>query len=371
MNINSDQAIRFAQNEINNLNCNEDDFPFDGWKKLAEFGVFALPISEEHSGLGVSCEETCDVLEALGYAMDDQGLLHAACTQILCGIAIDKFGSDEIKAEYLPKICDGSLIMAQALTEPNAGSALGEMATTALLDDSGNYHVKGSKIFTSNGPIATSVLVFCVTHPQRKSFGRISCLIMDPPLQGMNQSKAMKKMGLHSLKNGELFFDDCIVPESKILGKPGAGDAISNSVMSWERTILFATMVGKQQKILEGCIQYANERHQGGQAIAKYQAVSHKIADMKVNHHLSKLVVKDAANAIDSGKNAMLESAICKLVVSEKLKAAALDSVQIRGGYGYMTEYPAEGDVRDSMASTIYSGTSEIQKNIIARLIGL
>ena len=368
--ISQDQAKKFATEVLNSLYAESTEFPTKAWQLLGEFGLYGMPIHEDFGGLGISCTDTCSVLEALGASMDDQGLLHAACTQILCAVAIDRFGSENQRQRYLPQICNGSLICAQALTEPNAGSNLAEISSQAILNNQ-HFVLNGSKVFTSNAPVADIILVFCVTNPERKNFGRMSCLIVEADLPGLSKGKPMAKMGLDSLQNGELFFDDCKVPEQNLLGKLGAGDSISNEVMSWERIILFATMVGKQQRIIDECIEYTKSRKQGGQSISKYQAVSHTLATMKVNHYLSSLAVNHAAEVKDLRKSAMLESSICKLFVSESLKAASLNAIQLRGGYGYMKEYGAEKDVRDSLASTIYSGTSEIQRNIIARLMGL
>jgi hypothetical protein len=226
-------------------------------------------------------------------------------------------------------------------------------------------------MFITNAPIADVVLLFAVTDASKSFFGQTSCLLFELERPGVSRGAPMLKMGLDSLQNGELYFDDALVPAACVLGKPGAGGAVFSETITWERILLFATVVGKMKRTLETTVAYAKDRKQGGISIASHQAVSHKIADMRVNLELSRLAVYKAAWLKDQGKNAYLEASIAKLFASESLKRACLDALQIHGGYGYMKDYDVERELRDSLAGTIYSGTSEIQKNIIARLCGL
>jgi alkylation response protein AidB-like acyl-CoA dehydrogenase len=173
------------------------------------------------------------------------------------------------------------------------------------------------------------------------------------------------------LQNGELFFNDCKVPLTALVGREGQGTMIFNESMEWERTLIPALLLGELERVLEECVNYAKERTAFGKAIANFQAVSHKIAAMKVNVELGRLALYNAAYLKNQRKHATLESSIAKLFISESLKQACIDAVQIHGGYGYMTEFEVERELRDSIVSTIYSGTSEMQANIIARLAGL
>jgi alkylation response protein AidB-like acyl-CoA dehydrogenase len=178
-------------------------------------------------------------------------------------------------------------------------------------------------------------------------------------------------MGLRTLENGELIFTDCQIPRTSILGHEGQGMIIFNESMEWERTLIPACLLGELERVLEECVQYAKERIAFGQPIGNFQAISHKVATMKMNLELGRLALYNAANLKNQRKHAALESSIAKLFISESLKQACLDAVQIHGGYGYMTEFEVERELRDSIVSTIYSGTSEMQANIIARLAGL
>lgn len=181
----------------------------------------------------------------------------------------------------------------------------------------------------------------------------------------------MEKMGLRTLMNGELILSDCHVPCTALIGREGQGAIVFNETMEWERVLISACLLGELERVLEESVQYAKERAAFGQHIGGFQAVSQKIAKMKMNFELGRLALYHAASLKERRKRATLETSVAKLFISESLKQACLDAVQIRGGYGYMVEYEVERELRDSIASTIYSGTSEIQTNIIARLAGL
>ena len=181
----------------------------------------------------------------------------------------------------------------------------------------------------------------------------------------------MKKMGLETLKNGELFFEDCPLFDKDILGKKGMGSGIFSEGMIWERIFLFATHVGKIRYILDKTISYTKGRRQFGSSVSQYQSVSNKIVDIKVDLELSKMMLYKSAWLKGQGKAVAMEASIAKLFISERCKQAAINALQLHGGYGYMKEYEIEEILRDCTAATIYSGTSEIQRNIIARFCGL
>ncbi len=361
--------IRFALKEINPL-VEGDHFAREAWAKCGEMQLMGLPFSEEHGGCGVDFLSTALGIYALGYACRDAGLVHAVVTQILCGLQIRQFGTEEQKKKYLPDLCSGRRIFAQAITEAGSGSDALAMRTQARWEG-GAFLLNGSKMFISNGPLADVVIVFAVTNPEARTLGGISCLIVEKEFPGFERCRAMEKMGLKSLQNGELVFEDTPVPAENLLGREGQGAIIFNESMEWERSLLPASHLGTLERIFETCARHARERNAFGQPIGKFQSVAHKIAEMKMNLELGKLILFKSASMKEQKKRAPLEASIGKLFISESLKKACLDAVQIHGGYGYMCEYGIERDLRDSIASTIYSGTSEVQKNIIARLIGL
>ncbi len=342
-------------------------FSTECWRKCAEMGVMGLPLPECHGGQGADTLSTVLSLEALSYGCKDSGLIHAIIAHMLCSLQILVFGTDEQRQRYLRPASRGDIVLAQAITESDSGSDALAMKTRAERNGDG-YRINGAKMFISNGPIADVALVFGVTDPERRKFGGISCFIVEKEDPGFTRCAPLQKMGLRTLQNGELIFQDCLIPSSRILGREGHGMAIFNEGMLMERTLLFACHLGIMQRSLETCIKYTTERKQGGQSIGKYQFISDKIARMVMNIELGRLILYKSAWLIDQKKRSTMEASIAKLFISESLKSACLDAVQIHGGYGYMKEFEIERDLRDAIASTIYSGTSEIQKIIISTL---
>lgn len=365
--------IAFARRELNTDVIERDRagiFPRDLWNRCAEMRLLAAPFPESYGGDGFDFTTTVSIFQALGYACKDSGLVHSLITQVMCGILIHLFASREQAARLLPDLVSGRLMYAQAITEPGSGSDAFAMRTTAVKKNDG-YVLNGSKTMISNGPIADRVLVFAATDPARKTLGGFSCFHISTDAAGFKQGQPIEKMGLRTLMNGELFFSDCYVPADALIGREGQGAILFNEVMEWERALIPACLLGETERVLEEAVQYAQGREAFDRPIGNFQAVSHKIAKMKMNVELGKLALYHAAALKDARKHAALETSVAKLFISENLKQACLDAVQIRGGYGYMTEYEVERELRDSMAATIYSGTSEMQANIIARLAGL
>jgi alkylation response protein AidB-like acyl-CoA dehydrogenase len=366
-------AIEFAEKALNKGAKEREknrEFNQDGWEKCADFGVQGLSMPERFGGLGMDIMTCVVTMEALGYACRDSGLLFAINSHIwTCESPILKFGSDYQKDKYLPGLCNGTLKGGHAMTEPDSGSDAFSMKCKA--EKKGDrYIINGTKMFITNAPIADLLLVFAVTDP-KKGFAGVSAFIVEKGFPGFSVGKPLELMGLKTSPIGEVVLQDCEVPEENLLGKEGAGGAIFNSEMEWERSCLFATHVGAMAKDLEDCIRHVNERQQFGKPIGKNQAVSHKIADMHVRLELSRLALYKVAWLKSQGKRAPVESAIAKLFVSESYVQNCMEALQIHGAYGYSTEMDFEKNLRDSIAGKIYSGTSEIQKNIIASLLGL
>ncbi len=366
-------TIQFAEKALNgDITENEKNnrFPVESWKKCAEFNLMALPFPEKYGGCGEDLLTTAVCIEALASSCKDNGLIHAVLTHIICGLQIMLFSSELQKENYLPHICSGTKIAAQAITEADAGSDMSAMRTNGVKDSNG-YILNGTKLFISNGSIADFAIVYAVTDAKKIPLSRISCFIVDKEREGFQRSKPIEKMGLKTLQNCELIFENCIVPDDRLLGKKGQGMIMFTEMMEIERTLLFASHVGTLQRILSSCKDYAKLRRQFGNAISRYQLISSKIVKMKVNLELGRLMLYKAAWLKSKKKRASVESSILKLFISESLKEACMDAIQIFGAYGFMNEYEIERDLRDSIASTIYSGTSEMQINIIAKLLGL
>jgi L-prolyl-PCP dehydrogenase len=366
-------VLEFARNELARdvvpLDRNSD-FDHDGFTKCAKFGIQGLPIPEQYGGSAADPLTVVAAMEALGYACKDNGLLFSINAQMWSfEVPILEFGSEAQKMRYLPRLCSGEMIGVHAMTEPQSGSDAFDLRTEAHKKD-GRYVLNGSKMFITNAPVADSILVFATVDRAKKMQG-VSAFIVDKGTTGFSVSKHVEKMGLRTSPMGEIVLQDCEIPEENRLGAEGAGAAIFNCSMEWERGAILANYLGTMQRQIETCVRYARERKQFGKPIGKFQAVAHRIANMKVRLETSRWLVYRVASLQQQGKSAVMDAAIAKLYVSENLVQCCQDAIQIHGAYGYMTETGLERDLRDSISSTIYSGTSEIQRNIIAAWLGL
>ncbi len=346
------------------------EFFWEGWKKCAEFGIQGMPMPADFGGLELDTATSLIAMQALGRHCRDSGFLFSLNSHMwTCEIPILEFGSDEQKANYLPRMIGGELVGGHAMTEPDAGSDAYSMRTSAKKVD-GGYVLNGAKVFISNAPIADLLLIFATTN-RELGWAGITGFLVEKDNPGLHIGKALEKIGLKTSPTGELSLQDCVVPESAMLGREGQGSAIFNAEMEWERSCLFACHLGAMQRQLDECVQYVKDREQFGQSIGSFQGVSHKLADMRVRIELGELMLHKVAWLKGRGKRAPLEAAIAKLVVSESYMASSIDALHLRGGYGFMSEYEADRDLLDAAGGKIYSGTSEIQRNIIARFLGL
>ncbi|MCP5158755.1 MAG: acyl-CoA dehydrogenase family protein [Gammaproteobacteria bacterium] len=369
-----DNIIRFAKGALNDKIIDRDrdqEFSKDLWRKCGEIGIQGLPVPEEYGGSHVDPLSCAIALEALGYGCHDGGLVFSLSAHLLaCVVPIWQHGTAEQKRRYLPGLCDGRLIGSHAITEPGSGSDSFSMRTRADKID-GGWRINGTKTFISNGPAADVAIVFAVTDPGKGFHGGATAFLVETSWKGVATSKKFEKLGLRTSPIGELIFEDLDVPDDAVIGKIGSGSAVFGTAMDWERTLLVAGHVGVIERLLETAVMYARTRNQFNQAIGKFQAISHKIADMKVQLEAARLLAYQAAWKLGHARSASLDASIGKLFVSESLLKCALECVQIHGGYGFMVEYQVERALRDAIAGTIYSGTSEMQRNIIARWLGL
>jgi len=367
------RAADFAKRELNHGARERElrsEFSAEGWAKCAGFGIQGLCMPEVYGGLNLDILTCVAAMEGLGYACEDSGLLFSLNSHIwTCESPILKFGNAAQKDKYLPPMIAGKLKGGHAMTEPGSGSDAFSMKCKAE-KRGGVYVLNGSKVFITNAPIADVLLVFAVTDRQ-KGFAGVSAFLVEAGTPGVTLGKPLAMMGLKTCPMGEVFLSDCEVPEASRLGPEGAGSAIFNSEMEWERSCLFATHLGAMESILDGCVAYANDRKQFGNPIGKYQTVAHMIADMKVRTELSRLALYRVAALKGQGKRAPLEAAMAKLFVSESYVQTCQEAIQIHGAYGYSAELDLERHLRDAIGARIYSGTSEIQKNIIATYLGL
>ncbi len=366
-------AVTFAKKVLNDDVIERDHdgiFSYELWKKCAEFGIQGSAVPEQYGGTGADILSTMLLMEGLGYGCKDNGLIFAMNGQ-MCTVQMPilRFGSDAQKDKYLPKLCSGEWIGAHGMTEPDSGSDAFSLRTSARLDGD-CYILNGTKMFSTLAPVADIFLVFA-TVDKRKGFMGVTGFLVEKGFEGFSVGGNVSKMGLRTVPFGELILDDCKVPVQNRLGREGNGAAIFDDGVEWERSCILASLVGIMERQIERCIKYARERKQFDKPIGKFQSVANKIVDMKVRVETSRLLLYKVAWMKKTHGKATMDAAIAKLHVTESLVQCCLDAVQIHGGYGYTTEFEVERDLRDSIASTIYSGTSEIQRNIIARYLGL
>jgi alkylation response protein AidB-like acyl-CoA dehydrogenase len=279
------------------------------------------------------------------------------------------FGTDEQRQKYLPGLCSGELIGAHAMSEPGAGSDAFGLRTRAVRRGSG-YVLNGAKTFVTNAPACDLLVAFATIDPAKKSLG-VTAFIVEKNAPGLSVGPHIEKMGLRTSPMAEVVFEDCYVPEANRLGKEGMGSRIFSDSMEWERSCILGSYLGVMQHLVERCVKHANERQQFGQPIGRFQSVANRIVDMKMRLDTAQLLVYRVAWLKKVKKPAMMEAALAKLYLSECLVQSGLDAIRTMGGYGYTTDFEVERDLRDAVGGTLYSGTSDIQRNIIARLLGL
>lgn len=340
------------------------------WQECADFGILGLPIPEAWGGSDRGVVNTILAMEALGRGCRDQGLLfsmHAHMWSVVMPILA--FGTDAQKSRYLTALCDGGLVGAHGMSEPDSGSDAFSMRTRAEAVE-GGYRLNGTKTFVTNAPVADLFVVFATVDRNRGMWG-VTTFLIEKGTPGLSVSEPFKKMGLRTSPMAEIVLEDCFVPHDAVLGKPGQGAVIFNHSMAWERSCILASQVGAMEHQLELCLRYAKDRKQFGRPIGDFQLVAARLADMKVRLDTSRLLLYRAAWAMAEDDGAEMASAVAKLYISEAAVASALDAVRTHGGYGYMEEFEVERDLRDFLGGTMYSGTSDIQRLLVARHMGL
>ena len=366
-------VIGFAQKELNHGLLERDkegQFCRENWRKCAEFGILGLPFPEEYGGAATDILTTMLTMEGLGYGCRDNGLVFALNAQMWSvQHPILTLGTSAQKKKYLSRLISGEMIGAHGMSEPDSGSDAYSLRTRAEKCEDG-YRLNGTKTFVTSAPIADLALVFATTNPKKKMWG-ITAFLVERGTPGFKVSGDIEKMGMRTAPMGELILQDCYIPAENRLGPEGAGARIFNSSMEWERSCILGSHLGAMEHQLEVCIRYANERRQFNQPIGKFQSVSNRIANMKVRLETARLHLYKVAWLKKQGKPATMEAAIAKLYLSEAFVESSMDAIRIHGGYGYMSEFGVERDLRDAIGGTLYSGTSDIQRNIITRLLGL
>ena len=342
----------------------------EGWNRCAAEGIIAGPLPAEWGGRDQGLLATIVSMETLGTSCPDLGLLFSINAHLwACAIPILSFGTDEQKRRWLPGLADGSSIGGHGATEPNAGSDIFSMTSTAVRDGD-EWVLDGHKNFVANGPVADVFVVYATTDPGLGELG-VTAFIVERDRPGLVVSKPLEKVGLRSSPTGTITMNDCRIPVGNMLGSEGGGSACFNCSMEWERGSILAMHIGSMERQLKDAIAHVRSRRQFNRAIGSFQSVANRIVDMKVRIDAARPLVRRIGELKDSGRNAMLESAVAKLFVSEAAVASGLDAMQVHGARGYLSENRVDVELRDALGARIYSGTNDLQRVMIARLLGL
>jgi isovaleryl-CoA dehydrogenase len=335
------------------------------YRKMAELGWLGITIPEEYGGSDGTMLDACLFMEETSRGMAPIG--GYATTLIVAG-ATKRFGTEEQKQKVLGGISKGS-VEAIAMTEPESGSDVGSLSTEALRSN-GGWVLNGQKVFISNAHLSDHVLVVCRTTKGENKHEGLSMIFVPAETEGM-EMKPIDTMG--GRETNTVYFNDCEVPEEQLLGEPDQGWTQLMAGLNTERLILAATMLGIGQRAFDDALAYAKERKQFGRPIGSFQALQHRFADLATELEAARLMTRWVASLNDEDPDRMLpkEASMVKLFVTETAQRVALEGMQMMGGYGYSSEYDMERLVRATLVSTIYGGTSEIQRGIIAKTLGL
>jgi len=347
------------------------EFPYDIVREMGKLGLFGLPFPEEYGGMGGDYLAYCLVLEELA-RVDSSVAITVEAAVSLGAMPIHRYGTPEQKQIWLPRLCRGEALAAFGLTEPGGGSDASALRTRAVLDGD-EWVINGSKAFITNAgtDITALVIVAAVTGELPDGRPEISTIIVPSGTPGLTVGRAYSKVGWCASDTRELAFDDCRVPRENLLGERGRGYAQFLRILDEGRIAIAALAVGLAQGCLDESLRYAQQRWAFGRPIGEYQAIQFKIADMEVRAHTARLAYYDAAARLLAGEPFKRQAAIAKLYASEAAVTTAREATQIHGGYGFMNEYPVARFWRDSKILEIGEGTSEVQRMLIARDLGL
>ena len=348
-----------------------DEFPYEIVRQMGQMGLFGLPFPEEYGGMGGDYFALCVALEELA-RVDSSVAITLEAAVGLGAMPLYRFGTEEQKRQWLPRLCSGEAMGAFGLTEPGGGSDAGATRTTARLEGD-EWVINGTKAFITNAgtDITALVTVTAVTGEQPGGRKEISAIIVPAGTPGFTVSKKYSKVGWNASDTRELSFTDCRVPAANLLGEQGRGYAQFLSTLDEGRIAIAALGVGLAQGCVDESVRYAREREAFGRPIGANQAIQFKLADMEVRAHTARLAYYDAAGRMLRGEPFKKQAAMAKLYSSEIAVTNAREATQIHGGYGFMNEFPVARMWRDSKILEIGEGTSEVQRILIARELGL
>lgn len=342
----------------------EDRVPMENIKKMGELGLLGMIVPTEYGGSGADYVSYSIATQELGRVCASHAALLSGANSLNCAPILD-FGTEEQKQKYLVPMASGKTYGCFALTEAGAGSDVGSVKMRAVLEGD-EYVLNGTKLFITSGSIADTIIVFARTSDEKVSRG-LSAFLVEKETKGFSVGKLEEKLGLRGTATAELVFEDCRIPKENLLGEEGQGFKISMDTLDGGRIGIASCALGVAQGCLELSVQYSKEREQFGQPISNFQAIQWKLADMATELEAARLLTYRAALKKDSGEKCSKESGMAKLFASEMATKAAINAVQIHGGYGYTKEYAVERFMRDVKIFELFEGTSEVQRLVIAR----
>lgn len=346
----------------------EEFFPYELYKKMGQMGLMGMTVPQKYGGAGIDRLSYMIALEEISRFCGSTGITVEAHNSLSIS-HIYEHGNEEQRKKYLPKLCSGKALAAWALTEPNSGSDAASAQTSAILDKN-EWVINGTKQFITSGDIADVVVVMAKTDKEKGAKG-ISAIIVDKDTKGFKVGQTEDKLGLRGSHTVELIFEDCRVPKANILGEKNFGFIGAMNILDRGRTAVGAMAVGIARGALEDSIEYANQREQFGKIIGKNQAIQWMIVNMATEIDAARLLVHRAAYLEDQKIRFTKEASMAKLFASEMAMRATRNAIQIFGGYGYIREYPLERYFRDVKLCEIGEGTSEVQRMVIAKQLGL
>jgi isovaleryl-CoA dehydrogenase len=362
-----DSVRRFAVDQIAPRATAIDasnEFPRDLWPALGSLGVLGMTVGEAYGGVDLGYLAHCVVMEEISRASASVGLSYGAHSN-LCVNQIHRFGSEQQKQAYLPRLVSGEYLGALAMSEPGAGSDVVSMRLRAR-DDGDQYVLNGNKMWITNGPGADVLVVYATVDPELGPRG-ITAFLIERGMDGFSTAQKLDKLGMRGSDTCELVFRDCAVPKAQVLGEVGGGVRILMSGLDYERVVLAAGPLGIMQACMDLVLPYVHERRQFGQPIGTFQLMQGKLADMYTTMNAARAYVYAVARACDEGRTTRIDAAGCILHAAEKATWMALEAVQALGGNGYINEYPAGRLLRDAKLYEIGAGTSEIRRMLIGR----
>ena len=367
-----DTTRRYATDRIAPIAAKVDEenkFPIELWPEMGELGLHGITVEEDYGGLGLGYLEHCVAMEEVSRASASVGLSYGAHSN-LCVNQIRRWGTDEQKRRYLPKLISGEHVGSLAMSEAGSGSDVVSMKLKAEARGSDRYVLNGTKFWITNAPTASTLVVYAKTDPAAGPRG-ITAFLIERDMPGFSVSKKLDKMGMRGSDTAELVFEDCEVPAENVMGEVGSGAKVLMSGLDYERAVLAAGPLGIMQACLDVVVPYVRDRKQFGQSIGQFQLMQAKVADMYVALNSARAYVYAVARACDAGKTTRFDAAGAILLASENAVKTALEAIQALGGAGYTKEWPVERFLRDAKLYDIGAGTNEIRRYLIGReLIG-